>query len=77
MFYLKMFHIAKQNILLPSAVIANAHRMRPAAEFSTSLSPAEFSSQAVACKPQVIKHGYGRNLEVETLSVTDNGALLS
>lgn len=53
-------------IFLPSAVITTIYHVRPSGEFAASLSPAEFSLEAPACKFQVVKHGYGRNLEVES-----------
>lgn len=44
----------------------------PTGGYSAYPSSGEFSLQVPGCKLEVFKHGYGRKLEVETLSITGN-----
>lgn len=60
---------------MSSAVIATAFYRKPTGGYSAFLSSVEFSLQVPGRKLHVFKHDNGRNLEVENLSVTDNGPL--
>lgn len=53
-------------------MIATIFYRNPTGGYSASLSSGEFSLQVPGCKLEVFKHGYGRKLEVETLSITGN-----